>query len=69
MFADAHALANIAKLTGDSAGGLIHLINSGSTCLEGTGEITVDGKPGIKPFWDISEAEAEGEGCSTTLVV
>ncbi len=47
------------KLSGDGAGGLIHLINSGSTCLEGSGEMSVDGKPGIKPFWDTSEAEAE----------
>ena len=47
------------KLTGEAAGGLIHLINSGSTCLDGSGEQTVDGKPGIKPFWDITEAEAE----------
>ena len=47
------------KLTGEAAGGLIHLINSGSTCLDGSGEQTVDGKPAIKPFWDITEAEAE----------
>ena len=47
------------KLSGQASGGLIHLINSGSTCLEGSGEITVDGKPGIKPFWNISDAEAE----------
>ena len=47
------------KLTGQAAGGLIHLINSGSTCLDGSGRQTVDGKPGIKPFWDITEAEAE----------
>ncbi len=47
------------KLTGDAAGGLIHLINSGSTCLDGVGEQSVDGKPAIKTFWNISEAEAE----------
>ena len=46
-------------LSGDAAGGLIHLINSGSTCLDGSGEMTLSGKPGIKPFWDISESEAE----------
>jgi len=47
------------KLSGDGAGGLIHLINSGSTCLDGTGEQSRNGKPAIKPFWKISEDEAE----------
>lgn len=47
------------KLSGRAAGGLIHLINSGSTCLDGTGEQTVDGAPAIKPFWEITEEEAE----------
>lgn len=42
-------------LKGRAEGGLIHLINSGSTCLDGTGEQMVDGKPGIKPFWEVSE--------------
>ena len=44
-------------LTGRAEGGLIHLINSGSTCLDGTGEQTVDGKPGIKPFWEVTEED------------
>jgi L-fucose isomerase len=47
------------RLTGQAAGGLIHLINSGSTCLDGSGEQKKDGKPAIKPFWEISSAEAE----------
>jgi L-fucose isomerase len=47
------------KLSGQASGGLIHLINSGSTCLDGTGEQSIDGKPAIKPFWDISSDEAE----------
>ncbi|MDF1566612.1 MAG: L-fucose isomerase [Spirochaetaceae bacterium] len=47
------------KLTGQASGGLIHLINSGSTCLDGTGEQSINGKPAIKPFWDISSDEAE----------
>ncbi len=47
------------KLSGQASGGLIHLINSGSTCLEGSGEMTVDGKPAIKPFWDITGVDAE----------
>ena len=47
------------KLSGIASAGLIHLINSGSTCLDGTGEQSLDGKPAIKSFWDITEAEAE----------
>jgi L-fucose isomerase len=52
----------IARATGwkpkdEATGGLIHLINSGSTCLDGTGEMTVDGKPAMKPFWDVTPAD------------
>ena len=39
--------------------GLIHLLNSGATTLDATGECTRDGKPVMKPFWEISEAEAK----------
>lgn len=45
------------KPEGDAAGGLIHLINSGAAALDGTGRQTVDGKPVMKPFWEISEQE------------
>jgi L-fucose isomerase len=45
-------------LAGMAAGGVIHLINSGATCLDGTGRQIKNGKPAIKPFWDITEAEA-----------
>ena len=44
--------------TGDAAGGLIHLINSGATCLDGTGRQQRDGKPAIKPFWEVTPADA-----------
>ncbi len=44
---------------GDAANGLIHLINSGSTTLDATGEQTIDGQPAMKQFWDISPEEAE----------
>lgn len=47
------------KLQGDAANGLIHLINSGSSSLDGSGAQSVDGKPVMKPFWEISEAEAQ----------
>ncbi len=46
------------ELTGLAKNGIIHLINSGSACLDGTGQQNANGKPAIKPFWDISEAEA-----------
>ncbi len=43
---------------GPAAGGFIHLINSGSATLDGTGRQERNGKPCIKPFWEISEQEA-----------
>ena len=46
------------KLTGKSAGGLLHLINSGAATLDGSGQQSRNGKPAMKPFWEISEAEA-----------
>ena len=46
------------KLSGRAAGGIIHLINSGPATLDGTGEQTVDGKPAMKPFWDVTPEEA-----------
>ncbi len=42
---------------GPAEHGLIHLINSGPAALDGTGEQTKDGKPAIKPFWDVSPEE------------
>jgi L-fucose isomerase len=44
--------------TGAAEGGFIHLINSGSTALDGTGEMRADGQPAIKPFWEVSPEEA-----------
>ena len=46
-------------LTGPAAGGIIHLINSGAASLDGSGRCTRDGKPAMKPFWEISPAEAD----------
>jgi L-fucose isomerase len=46
------------KPEGAAAGGLIHLINSGATTLDGTGKQRKDGKPAMKPFWEISPGEA-----------
>ena len=39
--------------------GFIHMINSGSAALDGTGQQTKDGKPAIKPFWEITEEEVQ----------
>lgn len=47
------------KLEGKAANGIIHLINSGSCTLDGTGCQTRDGKPVMKPFWEISQKEAD----------
>jgi len=44
---------------GLAANGLMHLINSGSSALDGSGEQTIDGKPAMKPHWEISEEEAQ----------
>lgn len=37
--------------------GAIHLINSGACTLDATGEQTKDGKPVMKPHWEITESE------------
>lgn len=47
------------EATGLAAGGLIHLINSGAAALDGSGRQKLEGRPAIKPFWEISEAEAK----------
>ncbi|MBP0904948.1 L-fucose isomerase [Mariniflexile gromovii] len=48
------------KLTGIAKDGIIHLINSGSTTLDATGQQSdKDGNPTMKPYWDISEEEAQ----------
>ena len=47
------------QLKGDAAGGILHLINSGPATLDGTGEQSRKGKPAMKPFWEITRAEAQ----------
>lgn len=47
------------ELTGKASGGIIHLINSGSTTLDATArQKDADGNPAMKPFWNITEEEA-----------
>ena len=45
-------------LEGTAANGLIHLINSGASALDFSGRQNKNGKPVVKPFWEISESEA-----------
>lgn len=54
------------ELEGAAANGIIHLINSGSAALDGSGRQTKDQKPAMKPFWEISEKEADDCLAATT---
>jgi L-fucose isomerase len=45
--------------TGAAAKGFIHLINSGSAALDGSGQQRKGDQPVLKPFWEISPQEAE----------
>lgn len=47
------------ELTGSAKNGIIHLINSGPSALDGSGQQTIDGKPAMKPYWDITDEEAK----------
>jgi L-fucose isomerase len=47
------------KLTGKAKNGMIHLTNSGSATMDGTGQQEIDGKPALKPFWTITEEEVK----------
>ncbi len=47
------------ELTGKGANGIIHLINSGSTTLDATGQQSRDGEAAMKPYWEITEEEAK----------
>lgn len=46
-------------LEGVAESGLIHLINSGAAALDATGQQDLNGKPVMKPFWEITSEEAE----------
>ncbi len=46
------------ELTGMAAGGIIHLINSGATTLDGNGYASdVDGKPVMKEWWNLTDED------------
>lgn len=46
-------------LEGRAKDGILHLINSGSAMLDGTGQQRRDGQPVMKPFWEITNEEVE----------
>jgi len=46
-------------LPSEAQNGIIHLINSGSAALDGTGEQILNKEPALKPFWDISYQEVK----------
>ncbi|MEK4111885.1 L-fucose isomerase [Paenibacillus sp. DS2363] len=47
------------QLEGNAKDGILHLINSGSAALDGTGQESRDGKPVLKPFWEITDEEVQ----------
>ncbi|MEA4916719.1 L-fucose isomerase [Proteiniphilum sp.] len=47
------------ELTGLAANGVLHLINSGATTLDGTGRMDCDGRPAMKEPWNITEEETK----------
>jgi len=54
------------ELTGLAANGIIHLINSGATTLDGTGRQTFNGQPAMKEPWNITQKEVEACLAATT---
>ena len=44
---------------GIASDGFIHLINSGPSALDGTGQQDINGQPAIKPWWEVTEDEAK----------
>ncbi len=45
------------EVEGVASGGLIHLINSGAASLDGSGAQTREGKPVMKPFWELTRKD------------
>ena len=46
------------ELTGKAAPGIIHLINSGATTMDGCGQSSdAEGNPVMKPFWEMTEED------------
>jgi L-fucose isomerase len=47
------------QLEGHAQNGIIHLINSGAATLDATGRCEINNKPAMKPFYDITDKEAQ----------
>lgn len=48
------------ELTGRAADGMIHLINSGATTLDGTGQVSdAEGNPVMKQHWEMTQEDVE----------
>ncbi len=47
--------------------GFLHLINSGPAALDGTGEARYNGKPVMKPWWDVTPDDAQRMLDATTF--
>ncbi len=54
------------EMTGRAAGGFLHLLNSGSASLDGSGYENKDGKPAMKPYWEIDQHEVDACLAATT---
>ncbi len=57
--ADAVKEATGWKPEGKAKNGFIHLINSGSATLDGSGKMTKNGESVLKPFWEIEEQDVQ----------
>jgi L-fucose isomerase len=55
------AVQRVAKhrLAGRAEQGIIHLINSGAAALDATGRMTRDGRPAMKPYWEVTDADVK----------
>jgi len=48
------------RLTGKAANGIIHLVNSGATAVDGVGKSRDEaGNPVMKPFWEMTEKDVK----------
>ncbi len=48
------------ELTGEARNGIIHLINSGATTLDGSGQCSdAEGNPVMKPEWEMTDQDVE----------
>ncbi|MGY5850117.1 L-fucose isomerase [Salegentibacter sp. F14] len=54
------------KPEGQAENGFIHLLNSGSATLDGTGNQMQEGKPVMKPHWEITGKEVQDSLDATT---